>query len=150
MKFIISIVLLVMIFISYWYVSNRIEQTGNDSQIFDMDVTQAKLEINHLEGLGNYDSIIERPLFVPERQFEEVKKPVVKKVRPVVKTLSVKALGVAVTNEDVLAVLKNLTSGKIIRMKVGDVIEGWTLDGVSEDSFIFSMDNQQKIIKFKN
>ncbi len=151
MKLIISIVLLVMIFISYWYLNKRIDETGSATQVFNMDVNPGKLDLKHLEDQNSYNSIVERPLFIEEREFKrEVEQKITKKVTPVEKKLNVKALGVAVTNENILAVVKNLTSGKIIRMNVGDLIEGWTLEGVSEDSFIFSKNDQRKIIRFKN
>lgn len=142
---------MVMLLFSYWYVSNRIDQAGSEAQVFNMAVSPGKLEINGLDNIRAYDAIVERPLFIEEREIKKtLKKRTTRIVKPAVKKLKLKALGVAVTNETVLAVVKNLSTGKITRLNVGDLIDGWTLESVAEHSFVFSKDNQQKIVRFKN
>ena len=115
-----------------------------------MNFEQDALSIKKLGNIDEYESITEKPLFVESRE-KTIK--VVKKKKPqrkaVVQDLKVQALGIALTNEGVLAVIKDLKNGKIIRLRINEEIYGWSLDGVSEDSFTFSKDGQTKIIKFK-
>ncbi len=61
----------------------------------------------------------------------------------------VQALGIAVTGETILAVIKDLENGKVYRLRIDEEINGWTLKDVSTDSFIFSKGETEKSIGFK-
>jgi len=107
-------------------------------------------EARSLGEYAQYRVIVERPLFDTDREPPKtiVKEKVPKKKKPV-KQLEVQALGIAVSNENLLAVVKDLRTGKISRLRIDDEIDGWTLTSVSADSFLFAKGEEKKEVKFK-
>ncbi len=101
--------------------------------------------------MNEYESIATRPLFdedrKPARQVIVAKKIEKKVVR---KDLVIQALGIALVGDKFLAVIKDLKTGKVLRLRINDSIYGWKLSGVSENSLIFSRADLEKIIKFRN
>jgi hypothetical protein len=150
MKLIFSILLIFGIALVYYF--SRGAEPDNQQAAHDLQIGYQKDEVRgkNLENLNQYNAIIERPLFIEERQFtvdEKVK--VVRKPAPVIDDLKVKALGIALTGDGILAVLKDLKNGKNLRLRIGEEIYGWRLDGVSESSFTFSRGGKEKVIAFK-
>jgi hypothetical protein len=106
--------------------------------------------IEELELFDNYRVITSKPLFDQDRK--PMKVAVVKKVaqqKKVAKPLKVQALGIAVTGESLLAVVKDLRTGKISRLRVNDELDGWTLRSVSNNSFVFAKGGIEEVVKFK-
>lgn len=150
MKLIISIFFVLGIALVYYFGSGA--ETEDQQAAPDLQIGQVQDEVREKkpDSLSQYKAIIERPLFIEERQFaaeEEVK--VVIKPKPVIEDLKVQALGIALSSEGILAVLKDLKNGKTLRMRIGDEIYGWALKGVSETSFTFSKGGKEKVITFK-
>ncbi|MCP4078465.1 MAG: hypothetical protein GY744_20075 [Gammaproteobacteria bacterium] len=129
---------------------NILQNKEIESEEYNVNFNQEDLSVKKLGNIGEYESITERPLFVESREKSKkvVKKKKVKR-KPVIEDLKVQALGIALTNEGILAVIKDLKNGKIIRLRIKEKIYGWSLDGVSEDSFTFSKGEQGKVINFK-
>jgi hypothetical protein len=150
MKAIITLVLTLLIVASYFYIERRLEAAEQEVPDVALQITPAEIRLSSLGNVSSYSSISDRPLFVETRKFEVEKKPEVKvKKAPVRRTLKVQALGVAVSNEGILAVVKSQTSGKIFRLNVGDEIDGWTLQSVANQRFTFTRDNVNKVVTFK-
>lgn len=150
MKSVISLILILLIAGSYFFVERRLEAADQDVPDVALQIKPAEIKLSSLDRVDDFNAIANRPLFVEQRKIEVEKKPEVKKKRaPVRRTLKVQALGVAVSNEGILAVVKSQTSGKIFRLNVGDEIDGWTLESVANQRFTFSRDNVNKVVTFK-
>lgn len=150
MKSILSLILIIAIVLVY-FVNTQSEQeqqqAGRDLQI---NFSQDDSNVKQLENLNAYNAIVERPLFIEDRQFVEEKKvQVVRKPKPVIDDLKVTALGIALTGDGILAVLKDLKNGNNLRLRIGEEIYGWRLDAVSESSFTFSKAGKEKVVVFK-
>jgi hypothetical protein len=150
MKLLFSMILLAAIFLSYYLLSSLLGKAVT-APVNTLSFTESGAEIRKLEAFSAYEDIAQSPLFDTDRKPEkiEVKKKVVYK-KPVQKDLTVKALGIAITGESILAVIKDMKNGKIIRLRINEEIYGWALKGVSTDSFVFSKGEIEKAIRFRN
>ncbi len=136
------------IYATYYLVDSRISEEVNvPSNSFGF--SDASSETRQLNDISQYQAISADPLFDADR--EPAKKVVIKKVvqKKVEKQLKVQAIGIAVTGENLLAVVRNLRTGKIARLRVNEEIDGWTLNSVSADSFVFAKGENKKVVKFK-
>jgi hypothetical protein len=114
-----------------------------------LSLEEKRVDIVQLDSIGAYASIIDLPLFDPTRRPPEVEVKVVEPPKPVVKQLRIQAIGIAVTDDHLLAVIKDLSNGKILRLRIGDNIDDWALGRVSEDSLVFVRDGNEKEVQFK-
>ena len=132
------------------YLVNSIVGNGVNVPESTLGLTGSSSEIRKLEPFNVYESIALKPLFDSDREPEkiEVTKEAIQKI-PVKKDLLVQALGIAVTGETILAVIKDLENGKVYRLRIDEEINGWALKDVSTDSFIFSKGETEKSIGFK-
>ncbi len=116
-----------------------------------LELTEYDNDLERLKPVQHYAAISQQPLFDETRKPPVVVvQPKVVKKKPLVRQLRIQALGIAVTSENVLAVVKDLRDGKIRRLRIDDTIDGWALKGVSEDSFVFNRNGSEKVVKFKN
>jgi hypothetical protein len=151
MKYIISLVLIIAIVLLFFINSNIESGSRQASHELQFSFSQEATNVKKLKNMGDYNAIVERPLFIEDRQFVEVKKvKVAPKKRPVIDDLKVKALGIALTGDGILAVLKDLKNGNNLRLRIGEEIYGWRLDSVSESSFTFSKAGKEKVVAFKD
>ncbi len=106
-------------------------------------------QTRQLNDVSQYQAISSIPLFDEDRRPE--KKVVAIKVvqKKVEKQLKVQALGIAVSGDGLLAVVKDLRTGRIYRLRVDDAVDGWTLTDVSAERFIFAKAGVEKSVKFK-
>ena len=113
--------------------------------------SESSSEIRKIKPFNAYESISHKPLFDSDREPEkiEVKNKEIEKI-PVKKDLLIQAIGIAVTGETILAVIKDLENGKIYRLRIDEEINDWTLKSVSADRFVFSKSEIEKSIEFKN
>ncbi|MCP3849233.1 MAG: hypothetical protein GY694_03180 [Gammaproteobacteria bacterium] len=149
-KLIISIILLSGIIGSYYLLGSSIGKavTMPDNTLeFSGDIS----EIRKLQAFNTYEDIAMRPLFDADREPVKIKakKKTVQK-KQVKQDLLVKALGMAVAGDSILAVLKDMKTGKIHRMRINETINGWALNSVSANIFVFSKGGTEKAITFKN
>jgi Tfp pilus assembly protein PilO len=150
MKAIISLILFIALVLLYLIQGQSEEEQQQTTRDLKINYSQDDTNVKQLKNLNAYNAIVERPLFLEERQFEEEKKvKVVTRPKRVIEDLKVTALGIALTSDGILAVLKDLKNGKNLRLRIGDEIYGWRLDGVSESSFTFSKAGREKVIAFK-
>jgi hypothetical protein len=142
-----SVILLTAIYLSDHLVSAMVG-TGPNMQMSTLSFSESGYEIRQLDPFNAYDSISRKPLFDLDREPEklEVKNEVIQ----IKKDLLVQAIGIAVTGETILAVIKDLDNGKIYRLRIDEEINGWALKSVSADSFVFSKSEIEKSIGFKN
>jgi hypothetical protein len=151
MKYIISLVLIIAIVLLFFINSNIEPGSRQAPHELQFSFNQETTNVKKLKNMGDYNAIVERPLFIEDRQFAEVKKvKLVPKKRPVIDDLKVKALGIALTGDGILAVLKDLKNGNNLRLRIGEEIYGWRLDSVSESSFTFSKAGKEKVVAFKD
>jgi hypothetical protein len=150
MKLIFSAIMLVAIALVYFYMSDSLSEKQTVAHELNLDLGKPGAAVKKLENINHYNSIIDQPLFVEERRFEEEKKQVkIVKPVPVIEILNVKPLGIALSGEGLIAVMTDKKNGKTLRMRIGDEIYGWTLKGVSEFSFTFSKGGKEKVVNFK-
>lgn len=150
MKLWITLLLMIALYLGFKYINTAIQE--------DVAMPTNKLVINsqkaaliRLKPLQEFNSISDAPLFNENRQPEQ-KQIINKVVKPKsrVQPLKVKPIGIALTVDGVLAVLKDLSNGQLLRMKVNDIVHGWTLKAVSNESFTFTKGETEKIINYKN
>lgn len=149
MKLLLTIFLLAAICMSY-YLANRVINTDVSITNGDFGFSGSGLDMQELSQFDSYQAISRKPLFDQDREPVKIvveKKPTIEKV--VAKPLAVQALGIAVSGERLLAVVKDLRTGKVHRLRVNDAVEGWTLIDVSTDSFVFAKAGVEKTVKFK-
>ncbi len=151
MKIIVTTLLLISLGVVYFFMdSPESDVSAVDSNI-NIGFSNKELKEKSLESISHYNAIIEKPLFIEDREFEkEEEVKIVRKPKPVIEDLKVKALGVALTSDGLLAVIVDLKNSKNLRLRIGDKIYGWRLDGVSESSFTFSKDGKEKVIAYKD
>ena len=150
MKLLVSMLLLAGIYMSNYMVNLMIDSEVSLAES-KFGFTGSVRDILELSQFAGFDAISGKPLFDPDREPARVvieKKPVEKK--KAARSLSVQALGIAVTGESLLAVVKDLRTGKIHRLRINDAVDGWTLTSVSADSFVFAKAGVEKTVKFKN
>ena len=126
-----------------------LDQTGQTNN--QLSITGQQAALKKLKPIEQYQSISQAPLFNENRKLQQ-QKPVVrvKKTQPRIQPLKVKPLGIALTTDGILAVIKDLSNGQLMRMKINDVVQGWTLKAVSNESFTFIKGETEKIISYKN
>ena len=150
MKTLITILLSLAIYFSYTTtVSILDKEVAAVTNSFDFP--SSVIDTRQLESVAYYQAIALNPLFSEDRKpfIEEAKKRTVKN-KVVKKDLQVKALGIAVSGELFLAIVKDMRSGKVLRLKINEQIDEWRLTSVSADSFIFSNGDLEKVISFRN
>ena len=150
MKFLISILFMAAIYLSYYQTYSSISQEvklPESSFVFPESTSQAR----QLSSVSEYQVISEKPLFDEDRAPEKiiVKERVVQQ-KVVERELKLQALGIAVADNSFLAVLKDLTNGKIFRLRLNEEFDGWSLASVSKDSFVFVKGKNSKVIAFRN
>lgn len=106
------------------------------------------LEPSRMAPLTQYQEIVERPLFLEGRRPPQPEAPAtVVQEQPVVEDKSFTLLGVLITPEATLALLKVDETGKVHRIKVGDPLEGWRLEAIAADSVVLRRDAQTKTLQ---
>jgi hypothetical protein len=149
MKLLLTILLSGAIYMSY-YMANM--ELGKDVSVTSntFGFSESTQNVRELDRFEEYQVIAGKPLFDPDR--EPLKRVVEKKItqqKVVRKRLEVQALGIAIAGDNLLAVVKNMRNGKIIKLHVNEDVEGWTLTSVSADSFVFAQGEIETVVKFK-
>ena len=151
MKSILSLILVVAVAAVYFVMGQSTPEQGQSGRDLQINYGQDDSNVKQLKNLNAYSAIVERPLFIEDREFAEEKKvEVVRKPKPVIDDLKVTALGIALTGDGILAVLKDQKNGNNLRLRIGEEIYGWRLDAVSESSFTFSKSGKEKVVAFKD
>jgi len=149
MRIFITIFLLLSIAFTYYLIEGNLENNQsikvNESLV---QLTENNIEDNNIEQLNSFDAINQRPLFNQSREYIAVVEKKIQK-SPVTRTLKIQALGIAKIGNDVFAVVRDLTNGKIKRLRVNEEIHDWVLEDVSEQFFTFSKNQQKKRVDFK-
>ncbi|MCP4981456.1 MAG: hypothetical protein GY935_13285 [Gammaproteobacteria bacterium] len=149
MRILISILLASSIFLGYQKLSQSI--AGEIAvEPNSLNYSEFRVELTQLESIEEYSAIARLPLFNQTRRPPVVEVKRVVKRKPVEQKLQIQALGIAVTSENLLAVVKDLRTGKIRRLRIDEKIDGWTLKRVADDSFVFERKGVEQMVKFKN
>lgn len=85
-----------------------------------------------LAPLSQYREIVERPLFSPSRRPPVVSDTVDQE--EIADSSVFTLLGVAVTPERMVALVQINKAKKVVRLDVGEEVDGWTLEAVHKDS----------------
>ncbi len=116
-----------------------------------LSFSQFESDLKPLEKINSYQGITNMPLFDEDREPDKKVVKTKKVVKaPVVDNLQVQALGIALSSDGIIAVIKDLKNGKILRLRINEEIYGWVLKGVSQEKFTFSKKGKEKTIIFKN
>ena len=151
MQVFLTLALLVSLIASYLWLAPTIENTPLQPEEYQINLAQAPKLTRQVTGLSQYSSIDQKPLFIQERKLTEKppeKKRVINKTK--VKKLNIQALGIALAGEGFIAVIKDLNTGKVKRLKINDQLYGWSLSTVAEGQFTFKKGKLEKAIKFRN
>ncbi len=106
--------------------------------------------------LGQLATTIERPLFMPTRRPpppEEVVKVEVKAPAPApvpLEPLKVGVSGLIISDSERLALLRRESGGDLLRMAIGDTIDGWTVKDIQADGVIFDRDGETTEVKLRD
>lgn len=149
MRYLITLILMLAIILGYQKLGEAIA-AESASGAGSMEFWDYRMELAGLARLDEYGAIAELPLFDESRRPPVVKVQTVVKQQPVKQKLQIQALGIAVADESILAIVKDLRTGKIQRMRLFEKIDGWELQRVDEDSFVFERDGVDKVVKFRN
>jgi len=101
-------------------------------------------------GASDYRIITDKALFNEERRVETLRpraRPAPAPVRD--ERLELLALGIAVSDEGFLAVVKDKRKGAIIRMRLNERFNGWELQAISPDGFTYNKAGREAFIPFK-
>jgi hypothetical protein len=149
MKLLLTILFAGAIYMSY-YMANT--ELGKDVSVTsnNFGFSGSTQSIRELDNFNEYQVIAGKPLFDQDREpHKRVVEKKITKQKAVRKKLEVQALGIAIVGDNLLAVVKNIRDGKIIKLHVNDEVAGWTLTSVSADSFVFAQGEIETVVKFK-
>ena len=151
MQIMVTLLLSVALYSGYYVITDSLDRPSSDLPEYKVTLVNKGAQARSLKGINQYAAISRAPLFTESRKL--VKPEKTKKIRRKVvvqQALSIKALGIALSGDGVIAVVKDLKNGKILRLGIQDKIYGWTLSSVSDGQFSFTKGSRSKIIKFKN
>lgn len=100
-----------------------------------------------LPALGSYDSIAERPLFVAGRRPPSEEPEEVVEETPVAVSLSppgLSLLGVLITPEGSMALVRTQKPPEVKRLRVGDLVDGWQLAEIDPGRIVMSQGEQKE------
>ena len=148
-KLLLSVFFMAAIYASYQNINESVHSAPENTSRSPA-ISELKSDIRKLQPLSNYQAITQAPLFDEDRLPEKmVLKKVVKKIKRINNELRVQGLGIAVMDEGILAVIKDLKNGKTMRLRIGEIIYGWSLKSVSNKHFTFVKGEVEKVINFK-
>jgi hypothetical protein len=139
-----SLLLLAVIGAQWWYYQSRsgtwIPKPGSLPEAGAPERILPVAEEFQLPALASYDMIEERPLFVegrrppPEEDEESAEESVTVSVTPP----SLSLLGVLITPEGRLALVRTSKPPEVKRLREGDLVDGWKLAEIGAASILFS------------
>ena len=99
---------------------------------------------------SDFLAITKKALFNEDRRVAPPKTKTVRKpAAPPQQRLDVQALGVALSDESFLAVVKDRRSGVIRRMRLNEEINGWKLVSITREGFSYRKAGREVFIPFK-
>ena len=128
---------------------DRMISAQEEAELGSLELSDLRIEIGELDSLDKFAAISKYPLFDPNRRPPVQKVEVVDKKISAVPRLQVQALGIAIVDEITLALVRNLRTGEIRRMKFNEEIDGWILTEVTEDRFVFEKQGAKREAIFK-
>lgn len=119
-----------------------------DFEITLPNVRDARLLLNR--PARDFQSLTQKALFNEDRRVTPPKPKVQRKPvpRPQQK-LDVLALGIAVSDEGFLAVVKERRNGEIRRMRLNEKINDWELVSITREGFSYRKEGREVVIPFK-
>ncbi len=122
--------------------------TGGGFEVALPDARDARLLLNR--PASDFQSLTQKALFNEDRRVTPPKPKVQRKPvpRPQQK-LDVLALGIAVSDEGFLAVVKERRNGEIRRMRLNEKINGWELVSITREGFSYRKEGREVVIPFK-
>jgi hypothetical protein len=145
-----TLILATALAFSHFHFKDRADNIGAQSRSPRLDINDTRFELTSIGRLSDFNTIAQRPLFIEARREQEAPKVVRKAITPVIQNLRVKALGHAVSGNQLLAVIKDLSNGKTLRMRIDENIQGWTLTAVNNSSFTFRKGQAEQVITFRD
>jgi len=141
--------ILLLVFSYRFSQESDFELKSYDRKKVEDNSISASEHLKTLQALPQYASISEQPLF-------DVSRKAVAKVvqRRAIRTASqndlrVKGLGMADGPDGLITVLKDLRSGKVIKLKLNDSFDGWVLSEISQKGFLFLKDQRSQLVEYR-
>jgi general secretion pathway protein N len=94
-----------------------------------------------LPPIETYAAITERPLFTRSRRPPSEEAPI-----PVAATLDLELTGVIISGEERIALLRDTETGVLMRLSVGDQVQGWFLTGIETEQVELQSDGRSVTI----
>jgi len=149
MRYLVTLILMLSIFLGHQKLG-EVVAAENETEAGSMEFWDYRMQLAGLARLDEYEAISELPLFDESRRPPVAEVQTVVRQQPVQQRLQIQALGIAVADESILAIVKDLRTGKIQRMRLFEKIDGWELKRVDEDSFVFERNGVDQVVKFRN
>jgi len=154
MKYLVLLLLLAALAGLYYRMSSPLDgqaqarPVAQDFQLALPDAREARLLLDR--SASDFQSVTKKALFNEERRVAAPKTRVVRKpASPRQQKLDVQALGIALSDEGFLAVVKERRSGDIRRMRLNEEINGWELVSITREGFSYRKEGREVFIPFK-
>lgn len=147
----ITLLLVVSLVTSYLLITSDLKKQAVEPTEYHISMPESSSPLNRVTHLSNYSAIVDKPLFIQSRTIAR-KAPQKKTVQKVVKQqkLNIKALGIALAGDGLIAVIKDLNNGRVMRLHLNDELHGWALARVADGQLSFKKGSTEKIVKFRN
>ncbi len=97
--------------------------------------------------IGNFSEIVERPIFIQSRRAPTEEASVI--AEPERSPLDVVLVGVVVTSQERLALVRPVNGGDVSRLAEGDKIKGWNLITIQPDQVTFQRDEVETSLELQ-
>ncbi len=154
MKYLVLLLMLAALAGLYYRMASPVDVSAEalpatgDFEVALPDARNARLLLNR--PAGDFQALTQKALFNEDRRVTPPKPKLQRKPvpRPQQK-LDVLALGIAVSDEGFLAVVKERRSGEIRRMRLNEEINGWELVSITREGFSYRKEGRDVVIPFK-
>jgi hypothetical protein len=126
---------------------NLVQIQGNTSRTTQPDVNQTERANFTAPGITAFSEITERPLFNEGR--EPPPEPVAMVAAAQTSLLRLQLDGVAITPGAKIAVLRDITSNKMLHLATGDSHQGWELTSITDTVATFKRGEQVQELTLK-
>lgn len=132
------------------------EEVHSDTNSANLVPEQKAAEDIALLPLGNYEEIVERPLFRPSRRppdpeetdEAEALRAAKEAQKPQVHVKDLFALsGIVVTDKKTVALLQDIKNNKSLRVREGEKLEGWQIVEIFPNSVLFSNNGHSEALE---
>jgi|GEM_PF-1116846 len=136
-----------------WFIWNSVQIPVLKSTDGNYTISTPNLDDDNLNIASNieidaYDGITDRPLFSDTRSPDQVidESEAESNTEDSDIELEIKLVGVARVNEQQVAMVMDTSAKKLYRLKIGDEIHAWKVDGIESNSLSLSKGDKEKTV----